>query len=172
MAQKKSGKSATSKNTKKDPAFKQKVLLHYTQSESLSETAKAFGMAVSTLHSWVNDPEFSETLENVRKVKKETFAEMASTIIDKGLALLDRRISTALDHENELEHLINEIWATDPKELTQQQKTALTTKIKSLELQKASEITTAIGTLFDKRALARGETTANTAFEVNIKVVD
>ncbi len=34
-----------------------------------------------------------------------------------------------------------------------------------------SNITTAIGTLYDKRALAKGDSTSNETFEVNVKVI-
>ena len=82
-----------------------------------------------------------------------------ASAIDKGLKLLDRRINTALEHEDELDELIDEIFTTDKEEISQDEKKALVNKIRSLQVQKLGEITTAIGTLYDKRALAKGETT-------------
>lgn len=41
-------------------------------------------------------------------------------------------------------------------------------KIKALELHKLSEISTAVGTLYDKRALAQGQSTENTTIEIKM----
>lgn len=35
-----------------------------------------------------------------------------------------------------------------------------------------NNLTTAIGTLYDKRALAKGESTSNEAMEINVKVIE
>jgi len=48
------------------------------------------------------------------------------------------------------------------------QKQELRTKIRSLELYKLNEISTAIGTLYDKRALAQGQSTENTTIEIKM----
>lgn len=53
-------------------------------------------------------------------------------------------------------------------ELTAVQKQELRTKIRSLELYKLNEISTAIGTLYDKRALAQGQSTENTTIEIKM----
>lgn len=152
------------KNRKKDnekysPQMKQQAIMLYCTNGSYTETAKALGVAISTAHGWINSDENKEMLENVRKEKLTEFTEKAGDIINKGLALLDRRITTALDRETELDDLIDEIWATDKGELAQDQKQRLVAKIQALQIQRLGEITTAVGTLYDKRALAQGDPT-------------
>lgn len=104
-----------------------------------------------------------------RTQNKLQFAEKATEIIDKGLLLLERRIDTALNHENELDELIRQICATDKEEISQQEKKVLITKIQSLQLQKLGEITSTVGTLFAKRALARGESTENNLIKITLE---
>lgn len=160
------------KNRKKSDAIKEQALLLYATTGNLTRTAETLGIAKSTLFGWVNAPEHCEQVARVRIEKRMEFADKASELIDKGLLLLQRRLDTANQLESELEALLASIAATPNTEIPQQTKTALIAKIKTLEVQRLGDITTAVGTLFDKRALARGETTANAAFEVNIKIVD
>ena len=150
--------------------IKEQAFLLYATCGSYAETARQLGLAKSTVKGWVDKKE-PDALEQARTEKKMEFVDKASAIIDKGLKLLDRRINTALEHEDELDELIDEIFTTDKEEISQDEKKALVNKIRSLQVQKLGEITTAIGTLYDKRALAKGETTQNESINVNIKIV-
>ena len=53
-------------------------------------------------------------------------------------------------------------------EMTATQKQELRAKRRSLELHKLSEISTAVNTLYDKRALAQGQSTENTTIEIKM----
>lgn len=160
------------KNRKKPDEIKEQALLLYATNGNINETARTLNIAKSTVFRWINEPERSELVEQVRTEKRMEFADRASEIIESGLQLLERRLGTALDHENELDSLIHAIYDTDNKEINQDEKNRLVAKIRTLQVQKLGDITTAVGTMFDKRALARGEATANSTFEVNIKIVD
>jgi hypothetical protein len=48
--------------------------------------------------------------------------------------------------------------------------TTAVNKIKNMQLHNLKDITTAIGTLYDKRALSRGEMTQNVNFATNFDV--
>lgn len=137
------------------------VMLSYAVTNNCSETARKLGMSSRTVIKIVNDnkdnPEFAEICEK----KKKEFAEKASEIISKGMELLDRRFDRALCKEEELDALIAEIFATSREELTQDEKNKLINKIHSMQLHDVRAITTAIGTLYDKRALAEGAATSN-----------
>ena len=137
--------------------YKEKAYLMYAACGNFNEVSRSLGVPVTTIKTWI-DKKKPDELDELRTQKKMEFVDKASEIIDKGLLLLDRRITTALEYENELEELISVISSQD---MNGNEKNALITKVKSLELQKLSEITTAIGTLYDKRALAKGETTQN-----------
>lgn len=119
-------------------------------------------MAITTVEKIVKDNKDKEEFVKLCNEKRATFAEKATGIIDKGLLLLERRLNRAIEEEETLDDLIDEIYSTDDKDMSQQAKTAAVNKIKHLQLQSLKDITTAIGTLYDKRALAKGESTENT----------
>ena len=100
-----------------------------------------------------------------RREVREGFIETASKAIENGAELINRRMELALKHQQELDDLLNDI---PDGELTAVQKQELRTKIRSLELYKLNEISTAIGTLYDKRALAQGQSTENTTIEIKM----
>lgn len=152
--------------------IKEQAYLLYATSGSFAETARQLGVARSTIKGWIDRKKLDEPdeFERLRTEKKEEFIDKASEIIDKGLKLLDRRINTALEHENELDLLIDEIFRSDKDELSQEEKGRLVNKIKSIQVQKLGEITTAIGTLYDKRALAKGDSTQNTKVSVELSM--
>ena len=155
---------------KSSPELIYKIMMSYAVTGSYAQTSKDAGVPESTVRKIVSDnankPEFVELCAK----KKTEFAETASALIDKGLQLLYRRFTRALDHEYDLDILIDEIFATGKEELTQDEKNRLVTKIRALQLQDVKSITTAIGTLYDKRALAKGESTVNNT--VSIKLPD
>lgn len=142
------------------------VLLSYATTHSYAETARNLKMPESTVTKIVKDnkdkPEFVELCGE----KKIEFAERASQLIDKGMELLERRLSTALDSETELNILIDEIYASDKTELTQDEKNRLVAKIRGLQLQSIGDVVKTVGTLYDKRALSRGEDTENTKIKI------
>jgi hypothetical protein len=84
--------------------------------------------------------------------------------------LLTRRLNRAISDEEELDDLIEEAYFKDNDEMSFTEKSAIITKIKGLQLQNIKDITTAIGTLYDKRALSRGEMTQNVNFATNFDV--
>jgi len=104
--------------------------------------------------------------------KKEEFAEKATRIIDKATTLLERRIDTALEQQNELDKMLDDVMDLEDKDANYKRKKALANKIDALQLNRLSELTTAVGTLYDKRALAKGELTENSKLDVNITVVE
>ena len=148
--------------------IKEQAYLLYATCGNFNEVSRQINVPVTTIKGWIDNKKPDE-LDELRTKKKAEFVDKASTIIDKGLKLLDRRITTALDNEQELELLLGEIEVDS--DINAQSKKALISKIKSLEVQKLGEITTAIGTMYDKRALARGESTENSDIKVTIKVV-
>ena len=64
------------------------------------------------------------------------------------------------------------VWEQDKKSLNETQKKMIVNKIGKMQLTSLSELTTALGTLYDKSRLAKGESTDNTTFKVEIKVVE
>lgn len=146
------------------------VMTSWATTNSLRETAKELNMPVTTVKNIVDRNKDKPEFVKLQSEKKAEFSEKASEIIQKGLTLLNKRFDRAIAHEEDLDVLIDEIFATDRNELSQDEKNRLVAKIRILQIQDIKAITTAIGTLFDKRALADGEATDN--MTVNIKLPD
>lgn len=153
---------------KTSPETIYQIMASWTTTNSLQETARILSVPLTTVKDIVDrnkdKPEFVE----LRKEKMKEFSEKASEIIQKGLTLLNRRLDRAIENEAELDLLIDEIYATNKAELTQDEKNRLIAKIRALQLQDIRAITTAIGTLYDKKALADGSTTENVAVEIRL----
>lgn len=129
--------------------------------------SQKLNIPVSTLKTWwrQHPPDKDEYAEYRREVKKG-FIETASKAIENGAELINRRMETALKHQQELDRLLDDVAKDD--EMTATQKKELLAKMRSIELHKLSEISTAIGTLYDKRALAQGQSTENTTIEIKM----
>lgn len=137
------------------------IMTSYALTNSYNATAKELGISDTTVKSVIvkNKEEFGK----VKEQKKELFQEKANKIIDKQLELLKRRIDMALDNEDILDELIDEAMTADDKEIKYQEKIAIAKRIGKLQLNSLSEITTSMGTLYDKMRLANGESTSNTS---------
>ena len=154
---------------------KAKIMTSYALTNSYNATAKETGVSHDTVKNVIeaNKDEFRK----IQKEKKDEFVDKASEIIDKALELLKRRYNKALNNEDELEELIDIVFkANDPEndeELSHKEKLDIAKKIGRLELNNLSEITTAMGTLFDKMRLAKGEPTGNikVSYEDSLRAV-
>ncbi len=147
-----------------------KIMTTYVITHNYRETARTLDMPFSTVKDIVQKNWDKPEYVKLRSQKEQEFSDKASEIIDKGLILLQRRMNRAINEEENLDLLIDEIFATDKEELTQDEKNRLVTKIRAMQLQDVKALTTAIGTLYDKRALARGETTQNIDFATNFDI--
>ena len=147
---------------KTSPEVIYQVMESWATTQNYSETARELGMAMTTVEKIVKSnkdkPEFVKLCDE----KKKAFADKATEIIDKGLKILDMRLSMALDKQYELDKLIDEISSTDEEEISYKQKMSAINIIQEARIQKIKDISTMIGTLYDKRALAKGESTNNT----------
>ena len=158
------------RGVKTDSQMEANIMASYALTNSYNATAKELGISDTTVKSVIkrNEEEFGK----VKEQKKELFQEKANNIIEKQLKLLDRRVNNALENEDAVDEIIEMIWNQDKKELNETQKKAIVRKISKMQLNSLSEITTSLGTLYDKMRLAKGESTANNELSVNIKVID
>lgn len=134
---------------------------------NLRETSRELGIPLSTVKDIVDKNKNADAFAELRTQTEEAFAQKTTEIIEKGLLLLNKRLSRAIEHEEDLDEFIDEIWDIDEDEMSFKEKDKLVNKIKTLQLQNIKDITTAIGTLYDKRALSRGEMTQNLGFATN-----
>lgn len=149
-----------------------KIMISMFTTNNFAETAKQLELAPTTVEKIYKENKDKEEFVELCGEKKKEFAETATRIINKATNLMEKRIDLADQHEDELEEIIDEIWLTDKKEMNETKKKALVSKIAGMQLYSLKELAVAIGTMYDKRALAKGESTVNNKFEVEIRVVE
>lgn len=111
-------------------------------------------------------------LAKLRKKKKEEFVESAWTLIGKCETLIGRRLSRAIESENEIDTLLDEIIQLGHKDLTETQRKALYSKISAIKIENVKELAVVLGTLYDKQALADNKATQNINLTGTIKFED
>ncbi len=153
------------------PEIKEKAYMMSACGSSAYEISRKLNVPRQTVEGWIKarraaDPDKYEAIrENARK----GFVEQATGIIDKGMELLDRRITTALDFEKELDKLLSDL--EDGKVASVTELRNIAAKLEQLKIYNLKDITTAIGTLYDKRALAKGEATEHLEITPNDKAL-
>lgn len=81
-----------------------KIMASWAVTENYSETAKALGMAQSTVEKIVKENKDKDEFVKVCAEKKNEFSEKASRIIDKALKRLEKEIDNA-DRDIPINHL-------------------------------------------------------------------
>ena len=133
-----------------------KALLYLNPNATDAEIAKETKLPDSTVHYIKKDVMGTDEFEEVRRIKKEEFISQAWETVQKALKLADKRFSKALDDEQAIENLID---AVQDHELTQAEKKTLVTRLNGLQMTNIRDIAIAMGTIYDKQALASGEPT-------------
>lgn len=149
-----------------------KVMLSYITTRNYSETGRQLNMPESTVRKIIDDNKDKEEFAKLCEEKRDEFIEKADKIIYKATELLERRLDTALESQDEIEDMIQDVWNASEQEIKGAAKKALVNKLSRLQLNALNEITTALGTMYDKRALAKGEPTSNEKLTINIGLSD
>lgn len=146
--------------------IKEKAIALYSVCGSFSQVGRELGVPTSTISGWIKNDAPEAEVAMKRLSAKMDFAEKAGELLNKNLELLERRVLTALEYEDDLAALIEQIRDAPNQEISDKKKTTLINKINALQIQKMGDITSAISMLYDKRALAKGEATENTTLTV------
>lgn len=155
--------------------IKEKALALLAVNNNASHVAKELGLPKTTVFTWKKEynerckENGEETIEQLRNENKKKFVNDAWRLIDKTKTLLERRLDRAIESEDELDELVEEICKLDNKELTNEQRKVLYSKIKSLKLEQTKELAVVLGTLYDKQALANKEATAIVEGNITVK---
>jgi uncharacterized protein YwqG len=160
------GRMAKGKKTDNETIYK--IMISMFSTNNFNETSRQLNIPVKTVEKIYKENKDKEEFTKLCIQKKEEFVKTATRIINKATNLMEQRIDLATKYENELEEIIDEIWMTDKKEMNETKKKALVAKIAGMQLYSLKELAVAIGTMYDKRALAKGESTSNT--DINIKM--
>lgn len=145
-----------------------KIMASWAVTNSYSETARELGIPVTTVKRVVDCNKGEPDFMRLCREKRSDFSRSASEIIGKGLILLNRRFDRAIAEEVDLDLLLGEIFASGSGEISQEDKLRLANRIKALQLQDVKAISTVIGTLYDKKALADGAATGRVDVEIKL----
>ena len=89
------------------------IMSSWAVTGNFMETSRELGYAVSTVEVTVKKNKDKEEFIELVKQKRADFSARADKIIDKGLRLLDRQLSRAIDREDEIDELIDEVYNAD-----------------------------------------------------------
>ena len=163
------------KGQKYNDDIREKAIALLTVNNSVSFVARELGLPRSTVKSWKEafDKEAEESGEDniakLRQKKKEDFINDAWRLIDLSKSVLEKRLTRAMDNEEALDELVEEISKLDYKTLTSQQRQALYMKLAKIKVEDVKSLATVLGTLYDKQALANKEATAIVEGSITVK---
>lgn len=160
------------KGKKTDNETIYKVMLSYITTRNYSETGRQLNLPESTVRKIIDDNKDNEEFAILCEQKRDEFVDKADKIIYKATELLERRLDTALESQDEIEEMIQEVYNAPDDEIKGAKKKAMVNKLSRLQLNALSEITTALGTIYDKRALAKGDPTSNEVMTIKVDVTD
>lgn len=147
---------------KTPPEVVYQIMTSWVVTNNYKETARDLSLPYMTVKSIVDKNKDKPEFVKLRNEKMLEFSNMASEIIQKGLTLLNKRLDRAITSEEDLDLLIDEIFATNKEELSQDEKNRLVVKVRALQLQDIKAIVNAIGVLTDKKLLIDGKPTERT----------
>lgn len=156
------------KGKKTDNETIYKIMLSVFRTNNFNETARQLKIPVKTVETLYKKNIKKEEFAKLCIDKKEEFVDKATRIIDKATTLLEQRIDVALEQQVELDKMLDDVMDLKDEDANYKRKKILANKIETLQLNRLSELTTAVGTLYDKRALAQGESTVNNTVTINM----
>jgi transposase-like protein len=139
------------------PEVKERALAELATTSNIMEVSRRLGIPDPTLHGWLKEAEEDQKYKDFRDEKKKEFVQAAWDTISDALLLGNKRVKRALEQEGALDEFIDIV---EEEALTGPEKTSLINKIKQLQVQNIRDISTYVGTIYDKAALAAGDATA------------
>lgn len=135
---------------------KEHAIAVYTTNGNLSKTSRETGVPISTLRGWLAEQPAAE-IQQARLDAKAKFVEAAWETIAKGLQTGNTLMSFALENKGRIDEAIKAVLSGN---IDEKDKTALIKALVSLSNFNLRDISTYIGTIYDKIALATGEPTS------------
>lgn len=135
---------------------KEHAIAVYTTCGNLSRTYRETGVPISTLRGWLAEQP-AEEIQQARLDAKGRFVEAAWETIAKGLQTGNTLMSFALENKGRIDEAVKAVLSGN---IDEKDKTALIKALVSLSNFNLRDISTYIGTIYDKIALATGEPTS------------
>ena len=137
---------------------------------SFKAVSKSLKIPERTLRDWKDteekiNPEFAE----LRNEKKKQFVESSWRIIEKANQLIEKKIDRALSAEEDIDKIMKK--AKGNESLDKDDIVALTKNINKLNIENIGQVSTVIGTLYDKQALINKEATVNHGADASLEEV-
>lgn len=145
---------------KKTPDSKKeeiKAIMMINPDASCRDIAKVVDLPFRTVNDIQREVSGTDDFTRYRTKKKEEFIDNAWRVVEKALTLVEKRFDKALADEEAISELIKAIY--DNEDLTQTQKKAMAVKLNALQMTNIKDIAIALGTIYDKQALASGDPT-------------
>jgi predicted transcriptional regulator len=151
---------------KKNPALRERGMALIMQGKSNATIATELGVPQSTVSSWRYSREvYKGGPKSVSREEKLTrFVSRAWDGVLMSQELGNRRIARALEDEDAMDEIVSMITASP--ELSAQDRTAIIAKLKAMKAENLRDIAVWFGVLYDKHALASGQSTENQEIHV------
>lgn len=128
--------------------------------KSIKEVSKLTNIPEGTLKDWQKkESEVNPKFNELRDEKKKKFAESAWRIIEKANTLLEMRVDRELNEEKTIVDFLKRI--KNNPDVSADDVKAIRGHLARISIDSASQLTTIIGTLYDKQALVNKESTVN-----------
>ena len=145
-----------------DAALKEQAIALLTTTNNIAEVARKLDIKESTLRTWKKQIEEGTSKEckdfvELRYQKKKEFVESAWQNIELATSILNKRLTRALIQEDLLDKMLEE---AQKESVGSEARKQLAKNIAGMRLDDISKVSTTLGTLYDKQALANGEATS------------
>lgn len=138
--------------------------------KSITQVSKETKIPYTTLLGWTKSPDkINPNFKEVRDKKKQQFVERAWNIIEKADLIMERKLNRTLIDEDKLDELIDK--ARGSEKLTSVEVRNLINAINSVKSENIGQLSTVIGTMYDKQALANKEATVNHGLDKSVEDV-
>lgn len=150
--------------------LKEKAIALLTVNNSVSFVARELKLPRSTVKSWKEDYDKKaqeggeDTIAKLRQKKKEDFVDNAWKLINDSMTVAQKRITRELELEDSVDK-IAELLKANSKKIGEEtgigwfELLNLIDRLKTVKNFKLSELSTLVGTMYDKQALANKEAT-------------
>lgn len=149
-----------------DDKLREKIKAHYVMTGNYSETAREFGVSRNTVRNICLE---SDDFDNIRTQKKQEIIKEATEwskgiinkmqgSIEKAIVLGNRKIDQALEGDERIDTMIDKI--LEAEDLSGSEKSKIIMTLGNILQVSMRDISTYIGTLYDKQALADGKPTS------------
>ena len=168
------GENMATEKKQHSEELKEKILAEIATGVPMTQLSKKYKIPVSTMGTWkTNARTKSDEFENLRKENKEKFVNKAWKLINDAMEVTEKRVTRCKNFEENVDIVANAIKKNSDKICKDLQigyfdLLNLVKELMQLKNIKVGELSSLIGTMYDKQALASDEPTEN----VKVKLED